>query len=444
MTRKSTLAKHEDFRVTAGNALIEANYPEKLTARAHKVARLLVSLVKPEDTELGFYKMDIEKLKHYLGFHSGTKWGRFLEDLDDIAMRLNQKPLHIQVNEHKYTKAFFISSYTIDLVERTIEFEISQKLKPYLIQLKGEFTSYLLSNIPRLKSGYSIRMYELLSQYRRIGNRTFEVEDLKKKLGCTYPLYGHFKNKALKKAEEDLITHTDLRFEMEEHKTGRKVTSLTFYIFTNTPKEPAQLSGQLSFFDMAVTDELPLIVDQLIEIGIPTNTAKHLFQKGFQLIEDKEQRAKAIDRVGAVSLYFEEKFLLMDKKRKTGGVTSPAGFVIKALQEDWTDKGVKLELKHKIDIQKEQAQDKKNQEAALARTEICKSIIQEQPDVLQLAYDIALKEMGVVGRNLAKGKSPEELFKDSGFVSTFMEGAIETQFPDRFRKESKQSSKSDS
>jgi len=257
----------EDNRVTVANALIEANYPEKLTARAHKVARLLVSLVKPDDEELRLYKMPIDSMKEYLGYKEGKKWGRFQEDLEDIALRLNQKPLHIQVNEHKFTKAFFISSYSIDLAERTIEFEISQKLKPYLIALKGEFTSYLLSNIPALKSGYSIRIYELLSQYRLIGKRTFKVEDLKLKIGCNYEKYGHVKSKALNRAATDLENHTDLRFEMEEHKVGRKIDSITFYIFPNTPKNPAELSNQLNLFELLPSsEELHLIVIQLISI----------------------------------------------------------------------------------------------------------------------------------------------------------------------------------
>ncbi len=442
MTRKSSSQNPDGYKVTVGNALIEANYPEKLTARAHKVARLLMSQVKPDDTNLGLYRMDIDWIKSYLGYHDGKKWGRFLTDLEDIARRLNHNPLHIQINKQKYTKAFFISSYTIDLAERTVEFEISQKLKPYLIELRSEFTSYLLSNIPRLKSGYSIRMYELLSQYRRIGKRTFEVEDLKLKMGCDYPLYGHFKSKALKKSSEDLIKHTDLRFEMEEHKVGRKVESLTFHIFPNVPKEPAEISDQLNLLELSpLKDELPLIVVQLIDMGIPSDTARRFFQKGFRLIEDPEKRAIAQERVGSVSLYFEEKFLLMNKKRKT--ITSPTGFLIRALQEDWTDKGTTMQLKHKVVAQKEQEQDRKNQEAAMARKEICQGIVQEQPEILQGVLESALNEMGNLGGQFAKGKSPEALFEEGGFVATFMESEIERRYPDRFRMVSTQNSEGD-
>ncbi|MCB0855944.1 MAG: replication initiation protein, partial [Bacteroidetes bacterium] len=447
---KSSLQKWNDIRVTAGNALIEANYSENLTARAHKVARLIIALVRPDDIELGpFYKVSIDSLKHYLGYHEGKKWGRFLQDLDDIAARLNSEAIDIPTGDKKkYTKAYFIASWTVDLNKRIVEFEISQKLKPYLIQLKSEFTSYLLGNIPKLKSAYSIRMYELLSQYRRIGERTFEVEDLKRKLGCNYDLYGHFKSKALKKAQEDMETHTDLRFEMEEHKAGRKVVELTFYIYPNIPEESVEESPQLSIFDnLPIEDELPEVVGRIIALGIPEATAHQFYQKGFQLIEDSKQREEAEKRVETVSMYFEEKLLLLEKKRNNGNVSSPAGFFIRALKEDWVDKAITMRLKKKTATQKaqqeEQEQDQRNRELAQVRTKICGEIMEENPEILEVAYKGAMSKMGDFGPGLAKGKSPKQLFEEGGFIAAFIESELEALYPERFKKMRQQPSKGD-
>ena len=91
-------------------------------------------------------------------------------------------------------------------------------------------------------------MYELLYQYKSIGKRKFELEDLKNKIGCNYNLYGHFKKKALEKAQTDLLNNTDIRFEYEELKTGRKVTSLIIYIYPNNPKQNDP-QGVLSFLE---------------------------------------------------------------------------------------------------------------------------------------------------------------------------------------------------
>ena len=50
----------------------------------------------------------------------------------------------------------------------TITFEINNVLKSHLIDLSGSFSSYYLENILYLKSKASIRLYEILNQYKGI------------------------------------------------------------------------------------------------------------------------------------------------------------------------------------------------------------------------------------------------------------------------------------
>jgi len=135
---------------------------------------------------------------------------------------------------------------------------------------------------------------------------------------------------------------------------------------------------------------------------------------------------------------------MMNKRRQQNKLSSPAGFLINALQEDWTDKAISFNLKKRADLKKEQEQDKRNLETAAIRKEICQGIVQEQPEILPEILEVALRQMGVFGAAFAKDKSAEELFQEGGFVTTFMEGAIEAHFPDRFHKVSKSSSKGDS
>ena len=60
-----------------------------------------------------------------------------------------------------------------------------------------------------LKSSFSIRIFELLKQYEKLGKRRIELEDLRQLVGTTelaqngevikedYPLYGHFKSRVI-------------------------------------------------------------------------------------------------------------------------------------------------------------------------------------------------------------------------------------------------------
>jgi len=118
-----------------------------------------------------------------------------------------------------------------------IKISFHPKMKPYLLQLKSQFTMYDVRNILKLPSVYSIRIYELLKQYERIGKRTIEIGELKEMLGITdeYPLYANFKQRVISKAQRDLKKHTDISFTYKQIKKGRAVHKLTFFIAENTP-----------------------------------------------------------------------------------------------------------------------------------------------------------------------------------------------------------------
>jgi len=109
------------------------------------------------------------------------------------------------------------------------------KMKPYLLQLKSQFTMYDVRNILKLPSTYSIRIYELLKQYEKIGWRLFQLSELKSILGIEdkYKLYGHFKKRVIQKAQKDLAEFTDIKFTFEEIKKGRGVHKIKFFIQKN-------------------------------------------------------------------------------------------------------------------------------------------------------------------------------------------------------------------
>lgn len=113
-----------------------------------------------------------------------------------------------------------------------IELEFSQKLIPYLLQLKNKFTRYQLENILNLKSKYSIRLYELMKQYEKIGKREFELEELKRILYCEgmYSDFRNFDRVVLDNARKEINENTDILITYDKLKTGRRITSILFNI----------------------------------------------------------------------------------------------------------------------------------------------------------------------------------------------------------------------
>lgn len=53
---------------------------------------------------------------------------------------------------------------------------------PYLTQLKGQFTSIAVKNVSALKRTYSIRIYELLMQFKATGDRLISIDDFRSML----------------------------------------------------------------------------------------------------------------------------------------------------------------------------------------------------------------------------------------------------------------------
>ena len=306
-----------NFVVTQSNELVEAGYSSNLTARAHKTAKLIISLISPDDKDLRSYTIGITALKQYLGIKQNVRWGSFYQELKDITKRLNKEPIEIRINKKETLVTYFISSYKINTDTGAITFNLSPELKPYLLELKKNYTSYLLAYIPKLRSIYSIRLYELLHQYRRIGNRTFELGDLQKKVGSNYKLYGDFKRKVLLRAQKDLKQYTDLAFIFNEYKDGRKVASIEFIIFGNKPpkKQPDQLSFLEDAIEVSDNVEKPAysatIIEKLNALGISEQNISKYLAKGFDIIIDEEKRAKAIERCSTVGAYYLEKLELL-------------------------------------------------------------------------------------------------------------------------------------
>ncbi|MEN0045674.1 MAG: replication initiation protein [Bacteroidota bacterium] len=328
---------HDKYLVTQSNRLIEADYSNaNLPARTMKIARLIVAKISPDDKEFRLITIKNTAIKQYLGYKNSVPYNRFHTDLDDICKRLNEEPIRIRTEADTILNAFFISSWEINFKEGHTTFEISGRLKKYLLELKQNYTSYQLKNIPKLNSSYSIRMYELLYQYKSIGKRKFELEDLKNKIGCSYNLYGHFKKKALEKAQIDLVNNTDIRFEYEELKTGRKVTSLIIYIYPNNPKQNDP-QGVLAFLEEeergGESKGFPQhIFKAMISLGISASAIEKNLALGFDIIKDEDSRKAAKKRCKTIDVYYLEKLTLLEQSK---GASNPAGFLINAIKQDW-------------------------------------------------------------------------------------------------------------
>lgn len=216
--------------VTKANSLVEASY--RLTSMEQKVILALASKINVNDGELKTYTLSIKEFCNLLGIKGNNQYTR----LRQITLGLMRKAFQIRIAEKEVVQVSWLSYVKYREQEGMLEMQFAPFLKEYLIELKKSFTSYTLSNVVRLKHAYSIRLYELLKQYEKIGERTFHIEDLLDKLGLagtSYKTYGNLKSRVLNPAKEELNRETDIQIEFIEIKQGRKVVGVRFLIHKN-------------------------------------------------------------------------------------------------------------------------------------------------------------------------------------------------------------------
>ena len=215
--------KKEDYKVVKHNDLVNEKPKDPYTLNQLKLICHLISHIKPTDTNFETKEVSLREL----GFDSienGCNYGIFKSEI----LELLKKPFQIP-NDGGYTNWFTYLRYE----NGVIEYKFESLLKPYLLNLKDNFTSYQLKNILSLKSAYSIRMYELLNQYKVIGRRTIEIEELRNLLNIPQGYLNKDIVKLIKNTLKELTIKTDLTFDFEIIKDRRKFKSFEFTIQHN-------------------------------------------------------------------------------------------------------------------------------------------------------------------------------------------------------------------
>jgi plasmid replication initiation protein len=123
-----------------------------------------------------------------------------------------------------------------------IEIDAHDKALPLMFDFKANYFYYQLGNVLQLKSINQLRMYEILKQYEKIGEKTIALEELRLMLGIQeeeYPAFAKFRIRVLEACKLALSENTDIKYEYELLKkgvgrgTGRKITHIKFIIKKN-------------------------------------------------------------------------------------------------------------------------------------------------------------------------------------------------------------------
>lgn len=286
-------------------AKVNPTSEEENTIKKFKMQKEIVWQKSPSDSIApSFLGVNVEKNKNLYAEVKEITGGLVtkLIQIDDLERERTVQTAWLSEAEYKYG-------------EGMVRVNVSPTLRGYLIGLKEQFTTYSLRIAVSLKSGYAIRIYELLMQYKTIGTRVITIEDLRIYLGLKpeqYSKYSMFKKRTIGISQKEINSKSDIEFDFEEIKEGRKVVAIRFNIRRNTNY------GEVVKLPMGDEKGVDL-VKRLKSHGVSD-------QKAWQIVH-----AYIETDVARVSWHIDE----LERRIKSGKPTkSLAGWLVKAIDTD--------------------------------------------------------------------------------------------------------------
>ena len=249
--------------VVKDNALIQASYTLGLSEQR----LMLLAILEARETGKGIDhtsllrvhahayadQFGIDKNNAYEVMRDASKglFDRYVTYHDKNPKNGNDRSFHCRwvdkIGYEKATGTVFLR-FTVDVV-------------PLITRLENNFTSYEIEQVANLDSGYAIRLYELLIQWRITGKPPiFELQDFRRKLGVEdsqYKTMSNFKNRVLEPAIKQINEHTDITAKYENIKKGRVITGFKFMFKPKkTNKKEVGIGRDADTADMFTIDGL--------------------------------------------------------------------------------------------------------------------------------------------------------------------------------------------
>lgn len=227
--------KYLDIRrrtVVKANELIQKSR-FSLSVQQQKIVLYLISQITQFDEDFKLYEFSIPEFCKVCGIDYTS--GKNYQDLKAAIKDIADKSLWIKIDEDEETLLRWIEKPYINKKSGTIRIRLDEDMKPFLLQLKKNFTQYELLWTLHFKSKYTIRLYELIKSihFRELESytREYKLEELKRILDADkYTTYQTFKTRVLIPAVEEINSFSDKNVEYEPIKSGRAVSAIRFTI----------------------------------------------------------------------------------------------------------------------------------------------------------------------------------------------------------------------
>lgn len=233
------IAAQRNQIVVKANELIQ-NSRFNLSLQQQKVVLYLISQITPYDEDFRTYEFSINEFCKVCGI--GDVSGKHYNDLKDSIKEIADKSLWITREDGTETIIRWIEKPYINPKSGIVQIKLDEDMKPYLLQLKENFTKYELFWTINFKSKYTVRLYELVKSihYNELETyeRTYTLDEIRKILGAeSYKVYNDLKKRVLTPSVEEINKYSDKIVSFIPLKKGRSVDRITLVVSSKDPGE---------------------------------------------------------------------------------------------------------------------------------------------------------------------------------------------------------------
>jgi hypothetical protein len=234
-----SLVEHEDF--DEGDIVVKANQLIRgrinWTKLEHRVVAMLVAQLKQEDESFEMQRVHISDLMDMAQISSRDIYDR----AEEVCRKLLNQKVHVRTSTEDGRRVYqgYNCLSTCRYVEGSgyIEAKFNDDMKPFLLQLKRQFTMYRLQNFMQLSSQHSMRVYELIKMQEGLRYLCVSVEELREVLCCehTYDRFSDFKRYVLERARTEIADTCDIHFTYKVERDGR--TPVRVHLLIHQPDD---------------------------------------------------------------------------------------------------------------------------------------------------------------------------------------------------------------
>ena len=227
--------------VVKHNKVIEACYQLSLSEQ-----RILLACIAQIDSKANLsehykFEVTVSQIEDLAGIENAYR------DIREASEKLIKRVIRIDNPDPNkpnlaYTLTHWVDSCDYYPKEGKVVLAFSRPIIPYLSQLSHNFTKYKIKNVVKMKSTYSIRLYELLCQWQSTGEREVDVDWLRKQwqLSDRYERMSDLKKWVIDVAVNEINTYSNLWVKYGQRKSGKTITHFQFQFGLKDKPQPLE------------------------------------------------------------------------------------------------------------------------------------------------------------------------------------------------------------